>query len=202
MSWPTDPRPAEFSLGGMYPTLVSRSRSLKRETRTRGAHRFMPWARWDPMKRDEWAPLVAIIESMHGQYEKIELPVWGLEAPRGVISGTIQVNSAASKGANVVSLKGFPTGSTTTGVLKARDLLRFAGHKKLYSVQADANSNSSGIASVTLNQWLEASLASNEAVSYSNLTVQVGLVSDTVPGNWKGGLICPGFEVQFEEDPT
>lgn len=198
-TFPSAMRPSAFRLGGNAPTMVSVTHSLTRQTRSRGAHRFMPWMRFGLMKLDEWSPIVAFLELQRGQFDKFELPVFGRETPRGSASGAVSVNAAHSKGAMSVALKGLAL--SVTGIFKARDLLRFAGHKKLYAITADANSDGSGHATVALNCPLLSDLSNNEAVSFTNLTVAVALVSDTIPDEWGGGIICPGFEIQMVEDP-
>ena len=203
MSYPTTPRPKRFALGGLYPTLVGHSFSRKRQARTRGAHRFTPILGYDGLYRAEWAPLISIVESLRGRSGTIELPVFGMETRRGAVSGiaagNVKVDGAVAKGASSVPIKGLT--NNLLNAFLARDLVRFAGHKKLYSVFGTVNADGTGKGTLVLNQDLEADLVNNEVITTANVTVCSALTSDTVPDSWGGGLISPPFELQWEEDP-
>src|SRR5258708_23711123 len=91
------------------------------------------------MGKDEWNPMVAFLDEQQGQFGKFTI-VWpGKEVPRGIVSGAIQVDLAQAAGASSINLKGF--GATLTGVFKAGDIIKFAGHLKVYPVTLDAHSH-------------------------------------------------------------
>ena len=64
-------------------------------------------------------------------------------------------------------------------VLKAGDIIQFAGHSKVYLVQ-DTVTASSGVATVNILPNLVADLADNEAVTMTKPTFKVYLTSDEI----------------------
>lgn len=198
-TYPLAMRPARVTPSSFSPTLVSTPHSLRQIRRSRGAHRWRLKLTYGPMTRAEWSPIVGFIDEQQGQFGKFTL-VWpGMEAPRGVVSGAIQVDGAQAAGALSVNLKGFGVG--LAGVFKAGDIIKFAGHLKVYEITRDANSDGAGKAAVFINCPLLAALANNDAVTYANVPLNVALISDTFDREYKGGLVCSGFEVQLIEDP-
>jgi len=88
-----------------------------------------------------------------------------LRPPAGVATGTPLVNNG---GGYVIGTKVIATDGWTisiTGIVKAGDLVRFTGHTRHYTVQADANSNGSGQATLSLEPGLTVAVADNEALS-------------------------------------
>lgn len=198
-TFPSTIRPASIILRSVSPSLVSTAHSLQRQVRSRGAHRWMLTYRFDPMKRTEWAEIVGFLDEQDGQVEKFYAPIFGKESPLGGVSGSPKVNGAHSAGARSISIKDLPL--STTGVFKGDDLVTFASHLKLYTCTRTVNSNGSGVATIYLNCPLQAALANNEAVTWQNVAMQASKVDDNVEREWKGGLVCPGFEVVMIEDP-
>ncbi len=91
----------------------------------------------------------------------------------------ILVNGTAAIGATQVPLDGFT--NSTTGVLKAGDLIKFANHNKVYMVTADESSNGSGeVAAVDIEPPLQAALVNNEAVTVNKPSFTVALAQDDV----------------------
>ncbi len=198
-TYPLTMRPARVAPSSVSPSFVSTPHSLKQIRRSRGAHRWKLKLTYGPMVKDEWNPIVAFLDEQQGQFGKFTI-VWpGKEVPRGIVSGAIQVDLAQAAGASSINLKGF--GATLTGVFKAGDIIKFAGHLKVYQVTRDANSNAAGKASVFINCPLLTALADLEAITYASVPMNVACVADTIDREYKGGLVNPGFQVELIEDP-
>jgi len=184
---------------GFSPTFVSTPHSLKQQRRSRGAQRWRLKYIYGPMVRAEYSPIVGFIDEQLGQFEKFTTVIAGKENPLGAVSGATQVDGAQAAGVLSVNLKNLP--ATINGVFKAFDLITFAGHLKVYEITRDANSNGAGQATVFINAPLFTAVANLEAVTWQNVAMKVALISDSFDRPWKGGLVCPGFEVEMIEDP-
>jgi hypothetical protein len=191
-------RPRQVTLRGFSPTLVS-THSLKQIRRSRGAQRWSLTYSYGPMVRAEYSPIVGFIDEQRGQFEKFSTVIAGKELPLGLVSGATQADGAQAAGALSVNLKNLPL--SVNGVFKAFDLITFAGHLKVYEITRDANSDGAGKAAVFINTPLMTALANLEAVTWQNVAMKVALVSDSFERSWKGGLACPGFDVEMIEDP-
>ena len=198
-TYPLTHRPARVALRTWSPTLVSMAHSQKRQARKRGSHRWYLKLSYGPMTKDEWNPIVGFIDEQSGQYEKFSIVIPGKENPRGLVSGATQVNGAHAAGAQQVALKNLPV--SINGVFKTGDLVTFASHLKVYEITRDANSDVSGLATVYLNCPLFSALINLEAVAWQNVAMKVATIADTFEREWKGGLVCPGFDVELIEDP-
>ena len=198
-TYPLTMRPRPVVMRTFSPTFVSTPHSLKAQRRSRGAHRWYLKYGYGAMVRAEYSPIAAFVDEQRGQFEKFTVVVAGKEAPLGLVSGATQVNGAQAAGVLSVNLKNLPL--SITGVFKAGDLITFAGHLKVYEITRDANSNGAGLATVFINTPLFTGIADVEAVAWSAVSMNVALVSDTFDREWKGGLVCPGFDVEMIEDP-
>ena len=90
----------------------------------------------------------------------------------------ILVNGAQAVGDSTIAMDGFS--NSTTGVLKAGDLIKFANDNKIYMVTADADSNASGEATVSIEPPLQDAVVDNEAVTVNKPSFTVALVQDDV----------------------
>jgi hypothetical protein len=198
-AYPLAFRPAKVEMTGVSPTFVSTPHSLKAQRRSRGAHRWRLKYIYGPMVRAEYSPIVGFLDEQLGQFEKFTTVIAGKENPLGGVSGATQVDGAQAAGVLSVNLKNLP--ATINGVFKAFDLITFAGHLKVYEVTRDANSDGAGKATVFIMTPLFTAVANTEAVTWQNVAMKVARASDTFDRSWKGGLVCPGFEVEMNEDP-
>ena len=192
---PTRPAPARATLRSVQPTRVSVAHSLKRQARTRGAQRWGMRFAFPPMKRAEFAALHAFLLSQRGQADTFTTVLPGHTAPQGTWAGAPVVSGAGQSGASV-ALSGFT--ASQTGVAKAGDLLKFAGHSKVYMVTADANSSGTGTATLSIQPALIASPANGEALTTSSVPFTVALASDNLDANLSPGVIY-GLEIDLVE---
>ena len=94
-----------------------------------------------------------------------------------------------------IALDGFT--ASTTGALKAGDLIKFANHSKVYMVQSDIDSNSSGELTVLISPNLVAALADNEAVTVNKPSFTVYLENNEIMYSTDAsGLYTISFDVR------
>lgn len=88
-----------------------------------------------------------------------------LRYPIGVATGTPLVNNGAGYSAGATSIATDGWTISITGILKQGDMISFASHATRYFVTADANSNGSGQATITISPALTASVPDNNAIT-------------------------------------
>lgn len=191
-TFPTIRETAGVVLRSMQPTRISQAHSLKRQARTRGAQRWGMRISFPPLTRAAFAPYQGFLLSQRGQADTFTISLPGHTVPLGTWAGTPLVNGAGQTGRAII-MDGFTP--SQTGVAKAGDLIKFAGHSKVYMVTADANSNGSGQAILAIEPALIASPADNEAIVTSNVPFTVALASDSLDTN-----ISPGVFYSLEID--
>lgn len=182
---PTVQLPAQATLRSIQPTRVSVGHSLKRQARTRGAQRWAISFSWSPMKRAVFAQFQAFLLSQRGQADTFTTTVPGYTTPQGTWAGAPVVNGAGQTG-RTVNLRNLT--ASQAAAAKAGDVLRFAGHTKVYMVTADAASNGAGLAAVTIEPALIAAIADGEALTTTNVPFTVALASDSLDTNISSGF--------------
>jgi len=192
-------RPYTVDLEGYSPARGSTTHSLRYIGRSRGAHRWSATIHYGPMYRAEWEEIVAFLDEQNGPIGKFTIVLPGKETPRGAISGAPQVDADQAAGVTTVNLKNLALG--TANILRRGDLLTFASHLKVYEVTRNAASDGAGKATVYINSPLMTAITNGSAVAYQNVSMQARLLNERVPRTWKGGLICPGFDVAMIEEP-
>lgn len=185
---PTIQRPSGATLKASQPTRMSVSHSLKRQVRTTGAHRWSIALSWQPMPREVFMQFYAFLMALRGSNDTFTCTLAGHTAPQGSWAGTPVVNGASQTGRSV-SMRGFT--ASAANVAKAGDLIKFAGHTKVYMVTADASADGSGIAAVSIEPALLESPADAEAITYSNVPFTVALASDTFDMALTPGMLAP-----------
>jgi len=175
-TFPTSPVPADIKVSSFTPTLVSETQSMKRQVRRRGGQRWAFEVNYPPMTRAEYAPVYAFCIAQRGQYETFTFIPPVVSDPQGTATGTPLVNGAQSAGDNTIVTDGW---SNSITALKAGDFLKFSGHNKVYMVTADATSDGSGNATLTIEPPLMADVSDNEALTVGDVPFTVSLVNDT-----------------------
>ncbi len=175
-TFPTSPVPADIKVSSFTPTLVSETQSMKRQVRRRGGQRWAFEVNYPPMTRSEFAPVYAFCIAQRGQYETFTFVPPVVSDPQGTATVTPVVNGAQSAGDNTIVTDGW---SNSITALKAGDFLKFSGHNKVYMVTADATSDGSGNATLTIEPPLIADVSDNEALTVGDVPFTVSLVNDT-----------------------
>ncbi|MFQ5510097.1 MAG: hypothetical protein ACE5FN_12305 [Leptospirillia bacterium] len=147
------------------------------------------------MTRAEFAPVLGLLLSQQGQFGTFTVIPTDLAVPQGSWSGAPTAFGGHLPGAMTVFIGGFT--ASTAGVVKAGDLLKFAGHEKVYMAVADSGSNGTGLASIQLNTPLVGTVADTEAVVFNNVPITVALDGDV-----QSYAVGRGGFYQFDFDAT
>ena len=155
-------------------TLVSETDSGKTFRRQIQGQRFSFTVSFPPMKREDFAPIMAFVMKQRSRKESFTITLPSNLDALGSETGTLLVNGAHSSADTTIDIDGFA--SDGAGRLKAGDFIKFA-HDKVYMVVADVTS-SSNAATVTIEPPLRSALTNNSAVTYDSVPFTVHLTSD------------------------
>ena len=161
---------------------------------------------WD----EKWGPLnvtnaidnqlMAVIDYMwnRGIIDTITHPLvpGSGRAANGVGGGTPLVNGASQTGDSIIT-DGWPIG--TSNIVRAGDVLKFAGDNAVYRVRADTNSDGGGAAIIPITPNLRVSPATNAVITNSNVTFRVAILRRSQFERSKSPLYFTGMEVTFIE---
>jgi hypothetical protein len=191
-AYPSAPVPVQVTLRSTQPTRTSLSHALKRQARTRGAQRWAMRLSYAPLLRSSLAPLFAFLLSMRGQADTFTLVLPTFKTPQGTWGGAPVVNGVGQTG-STVSLLGLT--ASQAAAAKAGDLLKFAGHTKVYMVTADAASDGTGLATVSIQPPLIYTISDGEVITTSNVPFTVAMASDNLDTS-----LSPGVNFSFDVD--
>lgn len=137
--------------------------------------RWLIDAAWKDRTRAQFAPIFAFAVAQRGQYETFQIVPPEVAKPLGVATGTPVVSGVHLNGRTIAT-----TGWTasTTGIMKAMDFIKFSGHAKVYMVVADASSDVSGNATLTIEPALMDSLSAGEGITVTDVPFTVAFVGD------------------------
>ena len=155
-------------------TLFSETDSGKTFRRQIQGQRFSFTVSYPPMKRTEFAPIMAFIMKQRSRKENFTITLPSYFNALGSETGTLLVNGAHSVADTTIAIDGFA--SDGAGRLKAGDLIKFA-HDKVYMIIDDVTS-SSNAATVTIEPPLRTALTNNSSVAYDSIQFTVHLTSD------------------------
>ena len=155
-------------------TLFSETDSGKTFRRQVQGQRFSFTVSYPPMKRTEFAPIMAFIMKQRARKENFTITLPSYFNALGSETGTLLVTGAHSVADTTIAIDGFA--SDGAGRLKAGDLIKFA-HDKVYMIIDDVTS-SSNAATVTIEPPLRTALTNNSSVSYDSIQFTVHLASD------------------------
>lgn len=191
--YPTSPSPMEATVTSVTPTLVSVTNSLKRQTRSRGAHMWQIEFRYGVMTRATMAPLWAFLVDRDGRSGSFTVKVPSM-TPQGTVAGTPRVNGASQTGRSIIT-DGWTAGSA---IYKAGDWIQFDGDDKVYMVTADATADGSGNATISIFPSLRRSPNDNASV-ITDPYFTVTLASDITAVDISQCLHSIGFTVELLE---
>ena len=177
-------------------TLFSETDSGKSFRRQVQGQRFSFTIQYPPMKRSEFAPIMAFIIKQRSRKEDFTINMPTYLNAQGNETGTLLVNGAHSVADTTIAIDGFA--SDGAGILKAGDFIKFA-HDKVYMVVDDVTS-SSNASTVTIEPPLRTALADNSSVAYDSVSFKVHLTSDvqefkTSENDGNGNLL---FSYEFD----
>jgi hypothetical protein len=132
--------------------------------------------------------------------------VWALAIkplvyPLGVATGTPLVNGAqsASPSSKTQAFNSKGWTASITGIVKAGDILSFANHLQRYMVQADANSDGTGLATITVSPGLQLALIDNDAITVQRSPGRMDLPPAPTPV--KLHIVCDMALAEGAKDP-
>ena len=169
-----DTRFEAINLQSNQKTLFSDTDSGKSFRRQIQAQRFSFTVSYPPMKRSDFAPIMAFIMKQRSRQEDFTITMPSYLDAQGNETGTLLVNGSHSASDTTIAIDGFA--GDGAGRLKAGDLLKFA-HDKVYMVVEDVTSSSNS-ATVTIEPPLRTALADNSGVAYNSVPFKVHLTSD------------------------
>lgn len=169
-----DTRFETINLQSNQKTLFSETDSGKSFRRQIQGQRFSFTISYPPMKRSDFAPIMAFIMKQRNRKEDFTITMPSYLNAQGNETGTLLVNGSHSASDTTIAIDGFA--GDGAGRLKAGDLLKFA-HDKVYMVVEDVTSSSNS-ATVTIEPPLRTALADNSGVTYDSVPFKVHLTSD------------------------
>ena len=193
--FPTNPLFRALNFQDNRPTLLNQTLSGKKQVRQIGSQYFSFTAQMPPMQQEKAMEIFAFLQKQKGSFEDftIQAPLDNLGASKGETD--ILVNGSHTAADGSIALDGFT--ASTTGALKAGDLIKFANHSKVYMVQSDIDSNSSGELTVLISPNLVAALADNEAVTVNKPSFTVYLENNEIMYSTNAsGLYTISFDVR------
>ena len=176
--FPTSPNFRSLNFKDNRPTLVNQTLSGKKQVRQIGSQYFSFTVQMPPLQREKAQEVFAFLQKQKGSFEDFTIvaPLDNLGASR--FETDILVNGSHSPGDASIQLDGFA--ASTSGALKAGDLIKFANHSKVYMVQSNIDSLGDGSLTVLISPNLVASLADNEAVTVNKPSFTVYLENNEI----------------------
>jgi len=162
------------NLSSNQKTLFSETDSGKTFRRQVQGQKFSFTVKYPPMKRSEFAPIMAFIMKQRARKENFTVTMPSYLNALGNESGTLLVDGVHAVADTTIAINGFA--GDGAGRLKAGDFIKFA-HSKVYMVVEDATS-SSNASTVTIEPPLREALANDSAVTYDAVPFTVHLASD------------------------
>ena len=169
-----DTRFEAINLQSNQKTLFSETDSGKSFRSQIQGQRFSFTISYPPMKRSDFAPIMAFIMKQRNRKEDFTITMPSYLYAQGNETGTLLVNGSHSASDTTIAIDGFA--GDGAGRLKAGDLLKFA-HDKVYMVVEDVTSSSNS-ATVTIEPPLRTALADDSGVTYDSDPFKVHLTSD------------------------
>jgi len=193
-TFPTTIKPSSLSLQDVRPNLINQSISGKRVTRKYGSQYYLLDISLPPLSKDDAMDVFAFLKKQQNSFDKFDYQYPITNRGANISQTDIVVNGSHSVGDNTIALSGFD--ASTSNVLKAGDLIKFANHTKIYMVEADLTSDSGGNATVTISPSIIATLANSEAVTVNQPNFKVYLESDVLYTTDASGLFSISFSLR------
>jgi hypothetical protein len=174
--FPTDPNFRSLVFTDNRPILLNQTLSGKKSARQIGAQYFSFTVQMPPVDQLKAQEIFAFLSKQKGGFENFTIAAPLNNKGNSHSETDILVNGATSAGASAVPMDGF---SHTNHALRAGDLIKFAGHTKVYMVQDEVTA-SGGSATVNIQPNLVANVADNEAVTTNKPLFNVYLANDEI----------------------
>lgn len=194
-TYPTSPTFKTLGFSSEQKTITSTTDSGKMFSVQVDGQRWKFSASYPPMGRTTFAPVYAFIIKQRSQKETFTIVPPIISSARGHEVNNVAVNGAHSAGDTTITVDGHHNNSN--GAFLAGDLIKFAGHSKVYMIVEDVNP-SGNASTLTIEPPLRNALADDEAITYDNVPFTVRLTNDVQQFN-TDDLDKYTFEVDFIE---
>jgi hypothetical protein len=176
--FPTSPNFRSLNFKDNRPTLINQTLSGRKQVRQIGAQYFSFTVQMPPLQQEKAQEVFAFLQKQKGSFEDFTIvaPLDNLGA--GKAETDIQVVNAHVAGDATIELDGFT--ASQSGALKAGDLIKFAGHSKVYMVQNNIDADGSGALTLQISPNLITTLADNEAVTVNKPSFTVYLENNEI----------------------
>ena len=174
--FPTDPNFRSLVFTDNRPVLINQTLSGKKSARQIGAQYFSFTVQMPPLEQLKAQEIFAFLSKQKGGFENFTIAAPLDNKGTSKNETDILVNGATAAGASAVPMDGF---SHTNHALRAGDLIKFAGHTKVYMVQDEVTA-SGGTATVNIQPNLVANVADDEAVTTNKPLFNVYLANDEI----------------------
>ena len=176
--FPTSPNFRSINFKDNRPTLLNQTLSGRKTARQIGSQYFSFTVQMPPLQQEKAQEVFAFLQKQKGSFEDFTIvaPLDNVGASR--FETDILVNGSQSAGDASIQLDGFA--ASTSGALKAGDLIKFANHSKVYMVQSNIDSLGDGSLTVLISPNLVASLSDNEAVTVNKPSFTVYLENNEI----------------------
>lgn len=163
------------------PVIVDFGISGRRQSRINSGHLWRIKAEFPMMTRAQAAPLIGFSNANRGKYTTFTIIPTNTATPQGLATGTPEVFGVVAAGEKQIPVDGLPV--FQAGIMKSGDVVKFAGHNKVYMLTADVDSDFGGSDYFYITPPLVAALADNESVVLTNVPFTVAIDDDLI--EWK-----------------
>ncbi|MCO7225778.1 hypothetical protein [Pleionea sp. CnH1-48] len=167
---------SSIALTSQAPTISTESKSYRRHVGRIPAHRFEVRLKTIPLNQSQHRELWGFITALEGSFNPFSMVLPLYSEPRGVATGSPNVKANTNAGAKTVLIQGYTP--SINGIAKTGDVVRFAGHTKVYQVREDANSDAQGEVILKLSSNLIESVKANEVLTVRHVPFTLSLKND------------------------
>ena len=177
--FPTSPNFRSLNFKDNRPNLLNQTLSGKRQVRQIGSQYFSFTVQMPPLQQLKAQEVFAFLQKQKGSFETftIQAPLDNLGTSKDETD--IQTMNTFAVGTETILSDGF---SQSTNLLRAGDLIKFAGHSKVYMITADVDEDGAGTTrgQLPISPPLVASVANNESITVNKPSFTVYLENDEI----------------------
>ena len=177
--FPTSPNFRSINFKDNRPNLLNQTLSGKRQVRQIGSQYFSFTVQMPPLQQLKAQEVFAFLQKQKGSFETftIQAPLDNLGTSKDETD--IQTMNTFAVGTETILSDGF---SQSTNLLRAGDLIKFAGHSKVYMITADVQEDGIGTTrgQLPISPPLVASVANNESITVNKPSFTVYLENDEI----------------------
>lgn len=166
-TYPTTPEFQAINVESKQRNIYSETVSGRIQARQIGKQQWAFSAKYNPMTREEFAPVYAFLVSQKGRFGTFTIVPPVISTTSGTATGTM-TSGAENAGSTSISVSGF------TGDIKAGDFVKFASHSKVYMVTADR----SGAGDMSIEPALIEAVTNGTEITYTDVPFKMRLNND------------------------